>query len=74
MIRCSPTRIATVSATADLAREYPDLVETWISDPLAPLPGKCAHFLVTGLSPSKREDDLGTDSEGNERPNDYPCP
>jgi hypothetical protein len=38
-----------------------------------PGPGKLAILLVSGLS-GPDEGDLGTDSAGNPRPNDHPCP
>ena len=38
-----------------------------------PAPGAVAHFLATGMSGGV-EGDLGTDSAGNPRPNDNPCP
>ena len=50
------------------------LTETQHEDNADPPPaGEVAFFLVTGMA-SGIECSLGNDSEGNERPNDNPCP
>ncbi len=50
------------------------LTETQHEDNADPPPaGKVVFFLVTGMA-SGIESSLGKDSEGNERPNDNPCP
>jgi len=43
-----------------------------MNDDSEPGPGEIIHFLVTGVSGV--EGSLGTDSAGQERPNDNPCP
>jgi hypothetical protein len=56
--------------TFPLAERYCGRLVPWVLD-ADPGPGESVFFLTTGLFP---ESDLGTDSEGLERPNTNPCP
>ncbi len=58
----------------DLADRQCDLASRSVSDPDPPDPGATAIFLVTGVDGAGVESALGSDSAGNPRPNDHPCP
>ncbi len=55
------------------AERHCELSETQVDDVDSPPSDKVAFFLVTGMA-GGIESSLGHDSEGNERPNDNPCP
>ena len=60
-------------ASNQLDRRDCSLIETRVWDPGAPPGGVGAYFLVTGMAGGV-ENSLGSDSAGDERPNDAPCP
>ncbi len=56
-----------------LAAQFCELRSPSVSDTVRPGRGKAVHYLVTQVGRSG-EGSLGTDSSGNSRPNDHPCP
>jgi hypothetical protein len=56
-----------------LAERHCGVTELYVDDPGAPLSGKLAFSLVTGVSGAS-EGSLGTSSSGAARPNTNPCP
>jgi hypothetical protein len=56
-----------------LAGRQCGLAVPWADDPDAPTEGKVKYSLVTGVTGGV-EGTLGTNSEGQERPNTNPCP
>jgi hypothetical protein len=62
-----------VPGSNPLAARWCKLRQPQLQDGDAPAPSQTAFYLVTGFR-GHQESDLGTDSQGNPRPNTLPCP
>jgi hypothetical protein len=60
-------------ADSPLAAQFCGLTSPSVSDPATPGRGQAVHYLITEEG-RFGEGSLGTDSAGNPRPNDHPCP
>jgi hypothetical protein len=63
-----------VPGSNPLAGRSCGLADPWVEDLVVPSSGSTAYFLTTGEQIAAGESGLGTDSQGQPRANDHPCP